>query len=54
MDDAAEMQQRVLWQLSDEGGQFRDPMQAFRDLCRVQREALSGESEGDFDAWQPF
>jgi hypothetical protein len=45
--DSALAAQALAWQLSDEGGRFRDPMQPFRDLCRAQADAPAGRSDDD-------
>jgi hypothetical protein len=37
--------QQMMMRLSDEPGQFRDPMAPFRDLLKAQRDALAGDSD---------
>jgi hypothetical protein len=43
--DSAERSQHTLWQLSDDRDKWRDPMAPFRELCRVQRDALRGDPD---------
>jgi hypothetical protein len=40
--------QQTLMRMSDKPGQWRDPMAPFKALMKAQRDALSGNSEGDY------
>lgn len=47
-DEAATAAQAMAWQLSDEGGKYRDHLQPFRDLLAAQRDALAGHDDDTY------
>jgi hypothetical protein len=46
--DSALAAEAMAWQLSDEGGKYRDHLQPFRDLLAAQRDALAGHDDDTY------